>query len=69
MDVHEVAASVEEVFDADAVTGLEWHYFTGAGGSLRDVLQVADRSVQHACSDAEQRVTKQLVIQALTEFR
>ncbi|MDQ3751751.1 MAG: hypothetical protein M3333_02525, partial [Actinomycetota bacterium] len=69
IDVHEVQASVEEVFDAEAVTGLEWHYFTGAGGSLRDVLQVADRSVQHACSDAEQMVTKQLVIQALTEFR
>ena len=69
IDVHQVVASVEEVFDAEALTGLEWHYFTGAGGSLRDVLQVADRSIQHACSDAEQTVTKQLVIQALTEFR
>jgi energy-coupling factor transporter ATP-binding protein EcfA2 len=68
IQVHEVAAELDDVFQPEALDGLEWHYHTGANGSLRDVLKVADRAVQHACSDSAERVTKQLVIQGLAEW-
>jgi hypothetical protein len=66
MEVHGVHAMVADVFDDEAMSGLEWHYHMGA--SLRDVLVVADRSLQHACSDFAARITKGLVLQGMAEL-
>ncbi|MBA3363175.1 MAG: hypothetical protein H0T07_02080 [Actinobacteria bacterium] len=68
IEVHGVQTPLGAVFESDALDGLEWHYHTGANGSLRDVLKVADRALQHACSDSTEAVTKQLVIQGLAEW-
>jgi hypothetical protein len=66
--VHRVDAELNEVIDAEALQALEEHYYGGARTSLRNVLNVVDRALQHACSDGSPKITKQLVAQGLSEW-
>jgi hypothetical protein len=63
----DVPAALHEVFEPAAVVRLARYYETGR--SLRDVLRVAQRSLQHALSDGMPRVVPQLIGQAIAELR
>ncbi len=69
MSVHEVPGHVGEVLDDGAVAALEAYYLGGANASLRNVLSVVDRALQHACSDRSEQITKQLIGQSVSEWR
>ncbi|MDQ4124032.1 MAG: hypothetical protein M3134_00330 [Actinomycetota bacterium] len=69
LDYFELNATPTDVFTEDGITGLEWHYHSDPRRSLRDVLRVADRAVQHACSGQQDVVTKELVILTVAELR
>jgi hypothetical protein len=64
--VSEGAATIEEVLEPDALGHLAKHY--EGGKTIRDVLRVAQRSLQHALSDGMDLVTVQLVEQAIAEL-
>ncbi|CAN5683347.1 hypothetical protein BH18ACT15_BH18ACT15_01890 [soil metagenome] len=66
--VQRVEAELGDVLESEALRALEEHYYGGAKGSLRNVLNVVDRALQHACSDGSPRITKQLVAQGLSEW-
>ena len=62
----DVDLGIEDVMDPDAVVQLAKHYESGK--TIRDLLRVAQRSLQHALSDGVELVTAQLVEQAVTEL-
>ena len=64
--VSEGAATIEDVFELDALGHLAKHY--EGGKTIRDVLRVAQRSLQHALSDGMDLVSVQLVEQAIAEL-
>jgi hypothetical protein len=64
--IAEVDVPVEDIFSDAAVSWLAKHYETGK--QIRDVLIVAQRSLQHALSNGMDVVPEQLVEQAVAEF-
>jgi hypothetical protein len=64
--ISEVPFGLDEVLEPEAILGLAKHYESGR--SLRDVLRVAQRALQHAVSDGVDRLTVPLVDQATTEL-
>lgn len=64
--VAEVGARIEDVMEAEAVGHLAKHYDNEK--TLRDVLRIAQRSLQHALSDGIESVTTQLIEQAIAEL-
>lgn len=45
--MHEIAAAVDELFEAKALEGLAWHYVEKQ--VMRDVILVLQRGLQNAC--------------------
>ena len=66
LTIAEVAAPIEAVMESDAIAWLAKFYETGR--TIRDVLRVAQRSLQHALSDGIDAVGEQLVDQAIAEL-
>lgn len=66
LTVADVPHPIEEVLEGDAMDQLAKHYESGK--TIRDVLRVAQRSLQHALSDGMELVTAQLMEQAITEL-
>jgi hypothetical protein len=64
--VSDVAHPIEEVLEPDATGHLAKHY--EGEKTIRDVLRVAQRSLQHALSDGLDLVTAQVVEQAIAEL-
>ncbi len=64
--VAEIGAPIEDVIEADALGHLAKHYESGK--TIRDALRIAQRSLQHAMSDSIDRVTAQLIEQAIVEL-
>jgi hypothetical protein len=64
--ISEVSFGLEDVIERDAILGLAKHYESGR--SIRDVLRVTQRALQHAVSDGVDRITIPLVDQAVTEL-
>ena len=58
--------NLDEVLEADAVLFLAKFYESGR--TVRDILRVAQRSVQHALSDGADVATTLLVEQAIGEL-
>jgi ABC-type dipeptide/oligopeptide/nickel transport system ATPase component len=65
MTIAEVGVPIEAVIEDEAIAWLAKYYETGK--QIRDVLSVAQRSVQHSLSDGMETVTEQLVDQAIAE--
>ncbi len=65
LDVSELGLALADVLDPTALDQLDAYYRSNR--SLRDVLKVTDRAVQHACSDGLESVTGQLIDQAVSE--
>jgi Fe-S cluster assembly ATPase SufC len=61
-------SKLTDAIDPDAVGALEVHYHSGANYSLRDVLKVADRALQHACSEDLTSINRRLVLQAIADW-
>lgn len=59
IELAEVRASLDELFEADAITELGDLYAAAQG--IRRVLATVDRAVQHACSDRVHPVSRELV--------
>jgi hypothetical protein len=66
LTIAEVAAPIESVLEGEAIDWLAKFYESGR--TIRDVLRVAQRSLQHALSDGIDVVGEQLVDQAITEL-
>lgn len=64
--VAEVGAPIEDVMEAEAVVHLAKHY--DREKTIRDVLRIAQRSLQHALSDGIDLVTPQLIEQTIAEL-
>jgi hypothetical protein len=64
--IADVPFSIEEVIKSDVVGHLAKYY--EGGQSIRGILRVAQRSLQHALSDGSDLITVQLVEQAITEL-
>jgi Cdc6-like AAA superfamily ATPase len=62
----DVEAQLEEVIGPDAIDRISKHYDEGM--AIRDVLRVAQRALQHALSDGTERISSQLIEQAITEL-
>jgi hypothetical protein len=62
----EVKAQLEEVIEPDAMDPLAKHY--EGGKTIRDVLRVGQRALQHSLSDGTERISSQLIEQAITEL-
>ena len=66
LTIADVDSSIEAVMDNEAIAWLAKFYETGR--TIRDVLRVAQRSLQHALSDGIDVVDERLVDQAITEL-
>jgi energy-coupling factor transporter ATP-binding protein EcfA2 len=64
--IADVGAPIDEVMDENALLHLVKYYDDNR--TIRDVLRVAQRSVQHALSDGADLITSQLVEQAIVEL-
>lgn len=64
--VAEVAFQMGEVIEDAAISDLAGYYDTGR--SIRDLLRVVQRALQHALSDRYDLITSQLVQQAIREL-
>jgi hypothetical protein len=64
--VADVNMRIEDVLEEDGIALLAKHY--DSGKPIRDVLRVAQRSLQHALSDGTDLITAQLVEQAIAEL-
>jgi hypothetical protein len=64
--VVDVNVRIEDVLEEDGIALLAKHYESGK--PIRDVLRVAQRSLQHALSDGTDLITAQLVEQAIAEL-
>lgn len=64
--VAEVGVRIEDVMEAEALGHLAKHY--DGEKTIRDVLRVAQRALQHARSDGMDLITAQLVDQAIAEL-
>lgn len=62
----ETQVRLEEIMDVDAVQGLASYYESDR--TIRDVLQVTQRSMQHALSDGLEQITRPSVEQAVAEM-
>jgi hypothetical protein len=66
IELAEVSASLDELFDSEAITQLAELYRDN--GNLRRVLATTDRSVQHGCSDRVAPVSRELIRAALADL-
>jgi hypothetical protein len=64
--IAEVDSPIETIMEDAAFDWLAKFYETGS--TIRDVLRVAQTSLQHALSDRIEIVVEQLVDQAITEL-
>lgn len=64
--ISEVEATLAEVIDTPGVAKLSEYY--EADRTIRDLLRVVQRALQHALSDSHDRITSQLIEQAMAEL-
>jgi hypothetical protein len=63
LEVHEIAAAVDELFEAKALEGLAWHYVEKQ--VMRDVILVLQRGLQNACEHRTDAVSGDDVAEAI----
>lgn len=61
-----VGFPIDDLVEPEAVAHLANRY--NGEGTIRDVLQIAQRALQHALSDGTDRITGQLIEQAIAEL-
>ncbi len=64
--ISELSFALDEILEQDAILALAKHYESGR--SMRDVLRVAQRALQHGVSDGVDRIAVPIVDQASTEL-
>jgi hypothetical protein len=66
LEVAEISSPIEDLVQPEAVVHLANRY--NGEGTIRDVLQIAQRALQHALSDGTEMITGQLIEQAIAEL-